>query len=145
MADYVGRLNKILQDGVYWGRDMKLAILSLALAAFAFAVGLLFMYSHAGVDDKSIYADIQSAEVNGRGMVGTVLYRTSNGRRVAGVETREGSRVWIYLGGVGKGGGLLSVPDIRRFVVECRLIRELMLSHPVHPTVASALKNSCVE
>lgn len=43
------------------------------------------------------------------------------------------------------GGNKNRCTDIRRFVVECRLIRELMLSHPVHPTVATALKNSCVE
>lgn len=124
---------------------MKLAMSGLALATSTFAVGFHFMYSHAGVDDKSIYADIQSAEVDGRGMVGTFLYRTSNGRRVVGVETREGGRVWVYLGGVDARGGIYSVPGMEQVGVECRLIRKLMLSHPVHPTVASALKNSCVE
>lgn len=43
------------------------------------------------------------------------------------------------------GGNKKMCADISRVIVECRLIRELMLSHPVHPTVASALKNSCVE
>jgi len=105
----------------------------------------LYMLSRNAVDDKSIFADLQFAEVDGRGVAGGVLYTERNGHHMAGVATRVGGRVWVYLGGVDARGGIYSVPGMEQVIVECRLIQELMLSHPVHPTVASALKNSCVE
>lgn len=79
-----------------------------ACVALAFVGALFFLYmlSKNAVDEKSIFADLQFAEVDGRGVAGGVLYTDRNGHHMAGIATRAGGRVWIYLGGVDARGGV---------------------------------------
>lgn len=63
------------------------------------------MLSKDAVDEKSIFADLHFAEIDGRSVAGRVLYMERNGHQMAGIATRAGGRVWVYLGGVDACGG----------------------------------------
>ena len=123
---------------------MKFVLAWFAAAICVVAIVLVVFISKAGVEGKSIYADLQSAEIDGRGVAGGVLRKERNGRHMAGIETRAGGRVWIYLGRVDKGGGIYSVPGMERVGVECRMVEGLISSPSVSPAVSSALRKACI-
>lgn len=123
---------------------MRSVIACVALA-FVGALFFLYMLSKNAVDEKSIFADLQFAEVDGRGVAGGVLYTDRNGRHMAGIATRAGGRVWIYLGGVDARGGIYSVPGMEQVGVECRLVEGMISSRSVSPAVSSALRKTCIK
>lgn len=123
---------------------MRLLIVCAGLVLLA-AMAFLYLISRNEVEAKSVYADLQFAEVDGRSAEGGVLHKERNGRNMAGLETREGGRVWVYLGGVDEGGGIYSVPAIERVGVECRLVEDMISSRLVDHAVSSALRTMCMK
>ncbi|WP_182657540.1 hypothetical protein [Stenotrophomonas lacuserhaii] len=119
----------------------------LAWGALALVGVVVFfcLISKNAVDEKSIFADLQFAEVDGRGVAGGVLYTDRNGHHMAGIATRAGGRVWIYLGGVDARGGIYSVPGMEQVGVECRLVEGMISSRSVSPAVSSALRETCIK
>jgi len=119
-----------------------IACIALALAAVVVSIYLL---SNSGIKEKSIYADLQFAEADGLRSAGEVVDRSRNGHQLAGIETRAGGRVWVYLGGVDRSGGIYSVPGMEQVGVECRLVERLIASRSVFPAVSSALRKTCIK
>lgn len=80
------------------------------------------------------------------GGLGGIRHRERNEHHMAGIATRAGGRVWIYLGGVdARGGGIYSVPGMEQVGVECGLVEGMISSRSVSPAVSSTLRKTCIK